>query len=209
MVLKSYFLTYAAPMSQKARRGFRIIVYSRFDEILDPESDATTLCIDSHVQEPFIDLSLYNHTNNSIAGVHYDPVFLRRSPSSSTEHPSKIMKTSENATVNNDDEDFQYSDLSNLAFNQISLGQCESDICSTLTEADAVHMLQVSRSSGQDLSKTHSGAAKNGSQTYPLHSEYPFIPELLFALLMSVYQSPGELSRVLQQDWINDWNGWK
>ena len=96
-----------------------------------------------------------------------------------------------------------------FAINRITLGKCESDICSTLTEAGAVHMLQVSRSPGQDLSKTHSDAPKDGSQTYPLHCEYPFIPELLFALFMSVYQSPGELSRVLQQDWINDWNGWK
>ena len=98
-------------MSQKARRGFRIIVYSLFDDILDPESDATTRCVDSHVQEPFIDPRSYSHTNNSIAGFHYDPVFLRRSPSSSTEHPSNIMKACENGIVNNDDEDFQYLNL--------------------------------------------------------------------------------------------------
>ena len=74
-------------------------------------------------------------------------------------------------------------------------------------------MLQVSRSPGRELPKprveVHSDAPRNGSQAYPAHSEFLFIPELLFALLMSVYQSPGELSRVLQQDWINDWDGWE
>ena len=87
-------------------------------------------------------------------------MFLRRSPSSSTDHPPKRVKTSENGRVNSDDDDFQDSDLQIVAFNQITLGTYESDICSTLTEADVVHMLQVSRSSGQDLSNTHSDAVK-------------------------------------------------
>ena len=72
-----------------------------------------------------------------------------------------------------------------------------------LTAADATHMLQVSRSSGSVRASTSRMSHADVS-----HSDFPDIHPLLFALLMSVYDSPGELSRVLRQDWVSDWEGW-
>ena len=65
-------------MRHEARRGFRIVVHSRFDERVDPFLDAPTLCFDSTLLLPHIDLRLYNHTGNGVSGFHYDPVFLHR-----------------------------------------------------------------------------------------------------------------------------------
>ena len=72
------FLTYAGPMKDKARRGVRIVVHSRFDERVDPFLDAPALCLGAMMEMPFIDLTLYNHTGNGIGGFHYDPLFLHR-----------------------------------------------------------------------------------------------------------------------------------
>ena len=65
-------------MRREARRGFRIVVHSRFDERVDPFLDTPTLCFDSTLQIPHIDLRLYNHTGNGVSGFHYDLVFLHR-----------------------------------------------------------------------------------------------------------------------------------
>ena len=63
-------------MKDKARRGFRIVVHSRFDERVDPFLDAPTLCFDAMMEISFIYLTLYNHIGNGIVGFHYDPLFL-------------------------------------------------------------------------------------------------------------------------------------
>ena len=74
-----FFLTYSGHLKDEARRGFRIVVHSRFDgDVVDPFMDAPILCLDADLQVPHIDLRLYNHTGNSFTGFHYDPVFLRR-----------------------------------------------------------------------------------------------------------------------------------
>ena len=72
-----------------------------------------------------------------------------------------------------------------------------------MTAADATHMLQVRRSSGKVRASMSSV-----SHADVRHADFPDIHPLLFALLMSVYESPGELSRVLRQDWVIDWEGW-
>ena len=83
------FLTYAGPMKDKARRGFRIVVHSRFDEIVDPFLEAPTLCFDAIMHMPFIYLTLYNHTGNGIVGFHYDPLFLHKAPQASAKDATK------------------------------------------------------------------------------------------------------------------------
>ena len=79
-------------MKDKARRGFRIDVHSRFDERVDPFLDAPTLCFDVMKDMPFIYLELYNHIGNGIVGFHYDPLFLHRPPRASAES-AKTNKT--------------------------------------------------------------------------------------------------------------------
>jgi hypothetical protein len=86
------FLTYAGPMKDKARRGFRIVVHSLFDERVDPLLDAPTLCFDAMMEMSFIYLTLYNHTGNGIVGFHYDPLFLHRAPRASAQE-AKQKKT--------------------------------------------------------------------------------------------------------------------
>ena len=86
-------------MKDAARRGFRIIVYSRVDEIVDPDLDTPTSCFDPHLQLPHVDLRLYNHTSNSIAGVHYDPMYCIRSSSPSTENNANRQRICENTSV--------------------------------------------------------------------------------------------------------------
>ena len=76
-------------MKDKARRGFRIVVHSRFDERVDPFLDAPTLCFDAMIEMPVIDLTLYNHTGNGIVGFHYDPLFLHRPPRASAQDAKK------------------------------------------------------------------------------------------------------------------------
>ena len=40
------------------------------------------------------------------------------------------------------------------------------------------------------------------------HSDLLMIHPLLFGLLLSVYNCPGELRRVLTHNWVNAWGGW-
>ena len=48
--------------------------------------------------------------------------------------------------------------------------------------------------------------------TFPIQNstQFPFIQEesFLYEFFLSVYNSPGGLQRVLQQDWVPDWEGW-
>ena len=86
-------------MKDAARRGFRIIVHSRVDDIVNPELDTPTLCFDPQLQSPHKDLRLYNHTNNSITGVHYDPMYLVKTPSHCSEEEAKRQNTCEDTYV--------------------------------------------------------------------------------------------------------------
>ena len=72
------FLTCSGLVQEEARKGFRIVVHSRFDERVDLFMDAPTVCLDATLQVPHIDLRFYKHTGNCVTGFHYDPVFLRR-----------------------------------------------------------------------------------------------------------------------------------
>ena len=73
-----FVLAFCGPPTDEARRGFRIVVYSRFDgDVVDPFMDAQVLVVDDCVGLPHIDLRLYNNTGNGISGFHYDPIVLR------------------------------------------------------------------------------------------------------------------------------------
>ena len=72
-----------------------------------------------------------------------------------------------------------------------------------MTAADATHLLQIGRSSGKVLA---SSSIASHADVSPVDD--PCIPPLLCALLVSVYDLAGELSRVLQQDWASGWEGW-
>ena len=41
------FLTYSGCMKEEARRGFRVVVHSRFDDRADPLMDAPIFCLDA------------------------------------------------------------------------------------------------------------------------------------------------------------------
>ena len=73
----NFFLTYTGPRKDEAKRGFRVVVYTRFDgDVVDPFIDAPTLPSENDIGLPLIDLHLYNNTGNGVSGFHYDPVFL-------------------------------------------------------------------------------------------------------------------------------------
>ena len=98
-------------------------------------------------------------------------------------------------TADSSDHDFQEAPLPDSVLAQLTFGECGVRASVGMTAADATHMLQVSRSSGKVRVSTTSV-----SHADVRHSDFPDIHPLLFALLMSVYESPGELSRVLRQD---------
>ena len=106
-------------------------------------------------------------------------------------------------TADSSDDDFQEGPLPESVLAQLAFGECGVRASVGMTAADATHMLQVSRSSGKVRASTSSV-----SHADVRHSDFPNIHPLLFALLMSVYESPGELSRVLRQDWVSGWEGW-
>ena len=64
-------------MTAAARRGFRIVVHTRFDARVDPMLEAPTLCFDASLDVPHIDLLLYNNTGVGVTGFHYDPGFVQ------------------------------------------------------------------------------------------------------------------------------------
>ena len=106
-------------------------------------------------------------------------------------------------TVDSSDDDFQEAPLTDNVLAQFAVGECGVRAGGSITAADATHMLQVSRSSGRVRASASSVSHADVSQ-----DDFPDIHPLLFALLMSVYESPGELSRVLRQDWVSAWEGW-
>ena len=106
-------------------------------------------------------------------------------------------------TADSSDDDVQEAPLPDNALAQLAFGECGVRASVGMTAADETHMLQVSRSSGKVRASTSSV-----SHADVRHSDVPDIHPLLFALLTSVYESPGELSRVLRQDWVSDWEGW-
>ena len=73
-----------------------------------------------------------------------------------------------------------------------------------MTACDATHILQVSRSSGAVSANSNSSSDVDVEQ-----SELELIKsDVVFALLLSVYQSAGELRRILRQEWVRGWDGW-
>ena len=58
IAIVKFVLTYSGPVQDEARKGFRIVVHSRFDERVDPFMDAPTVCLDATLQVPHIDLRL-------------------------------------------------------------------------------------------------------------------------------------------------------
>ena len=73
-----------------------------------------------------------------------------------------------------------------------------------MTACDATHILQVSRSSGAVSVNSNISSDVDVEQ-----SEFEFIKsDLVFALLLSVYQSAGELRIILRQEWVRGWDGW-
>ena len=92
-LLNKQHVTYAALSHPRSRRGFRIVVHSRFDEIVDPFLDAPILIGDEDLHAPPIDLRLFNRTGNGVTGFDDDPVFLRRvHPSGNTRGAEKPHK---------------------------------------------------------------------------------------------------------------------
>ena len=98
--------------------------------------------------------------------------------------------------------DFEEAPLPQEKLSCLGVGECALSRV-TLTAADADHILRTSR--------------LTGNTSFPLgrsvvtdvdHSDFLFIHPLLFGLLMSVYNCPGELRRVLTQNWVNTWGGW-
>ena len=51
-------LTYSGSVQDEARKGFRIVVHSCFDEKVDLFMDAPLRCLDAALQVPHIDLRL-------------------------------------------------------------------------------------------------------------------------------------------------------
>ena len=90
-------------------------------------------------------------------------------------------------TVDSSDDDFQEAPLTDNVLAQLSVGECGVRAGGSITAADATHMLQVSRSSGRVRASASSVSHADVSQ-----DDFPDIHPLLFALLMSVYESPGE-----------------
>ena len=115
----------------------------------------------------------------------------------------QVQGLSTDPTADSSDDDFKEAPLPSSVLAQFAVGECGVRASVGMTAADATHMLHVSRSSGKVRASTSRMPDADVS-----HADFPLIPPLLFALLMSVYDSPGELSRVLRQDWVSGWEGW-
>lgn len=64
--------------NENFERTLRIIVFSRFDgRIVNPFDDAVVYKFRNGSDMPALDLYLYNTTENSHTGLHYDPVTVR------------------------------------------------------------------------------------------------------------------------------------
>ena len=106
-------------------------------------------------------------------------------------------------TVDVDSDDFKEPPVSHGIPACPGVGACGASGRVAPTAADATHLLQLSRSSGKAMPH-HGEVAVSHVDANDLISIHPF----LFCFLMSLYQSPGELQRVLTQSWVSAWDGW-
>ena len=107
------------------------------------------------------------------------------------------------STVDAENDDFEEAPLSEVIVACPGVGECGVLGRVLLTAADAEHILRISRSSGKVI--PHRGDVACADVD---HCDFYFIHPLLFGLLMSVYPGPGELRRVLTQNWVRAWTGW-
>ena len=106
-------------------------------------------------------------------------------------------------TVDVDSDDFKEPSVSHGILACTGVGECGASGRVALTAADATHLLQMSRSSGEVM--PHHGSV--GVSRVDA-ADLMFMNPLLFGLFMSVYPCPGELQRVLTQSWVSNWDGW-
>ena len=91
-------------------------------------------------------------------------------------------------TVDTSDDDYQEPALSDDVLGNICVGECGVSASEVLTFVDATRILQVSRSSGAVSANSNLSSDDDVEQ-----SEFEFMKsDLVFALLLSVYQSAGE-----------------
>ena len=105
--------------------------------------------------------------------------------------------------VDVDSDDFQEPSMSHGILACPGVGECGISGRVALTAADATHLLQMGRPSGNTMS--HHGAVV--ASHVDAHDQF-FMNLLLFGLLMSVYPCHGELQKVLTQSCVSDWDGW-
>ena len=74
-----------------------------------------------------------------------------------------------------------------------------------LVEADVHALISMSRSSR--VLSLSANAAESDMST--LMEEFPFVPLLILAILASIILDARRLRRLLHQDWVRSWNGWR
>ena len=114
----------------------------------------------------------------------------------------QVQSSHVDPTVDSDN-DFKEAPLSDELVACVGLGECGASGCVEFTAADAENILRVSRSSGKVIPKRD-----DVGSTEVDHSDFIDICSLVFGLRMSVHPCPGELRRVLAQDWVRMWVGW-
>ena len=55
----------------------------------------------------------------------------------------------------------------------------------------------------------HSRQTGNNSKQFELSDVFDFVPDLVMALLMSLFTDETQLHRLLSQDWVRIWKGWE
>ena len=76
---------------------------------------------------------------------------------------------------------------------------------SSLVPMDVCDLLKYQRF-GFEL---HSRQIDNNATQIELSDVFDFVPDLVMALLMSVFTDEHQLHRVLSQDWLRTWKGWE
>ena len=74
-----------------------------------------------------------------------------------------------------------------------------------MNPTDIYALLQLSRPSRPEFMPSPRFAAWQ----IDAHTAFDFIPDVLFAILLSYYEDPNRLYRVLEEDWVRSWEGWQ
>lgn len=100
-------------------------------------------------------------------------------------------------------------------------GDCEGDDCqdtiavgadsgkcgirgrSTLEPLDACNMLKLQRL-GFAVQNKRADSRQGG-----VSGDFDFVPDLVMALLMSLFTDEAQIRRMLSQTWVREWEGWK